>query len=113
MEYPFSVGISSTLLTILPLTSGNPGRLRLLRERVPLLSAIVASYQVLWLGAFPGLTHRERPAQVMADFRLENKRQAIQTAPLPNDHSVQQLLGWKKIRCGPFWAVNVFRLKGL
>jgi uncharacterized pyridoxal phosphate-containing UPF0001 family protein len=30
-----------------------------------------------------------------------------------NNHSVEQLLGWKKIRRGPFWAVNVFRLKGL
>jgi hypothetical protein len=30
-----------------------------------------------------------------------------------NNHSVEQLLGWKKIRYGPFWAVNVFRLKGL
>jgi hypothetical protein len=49
----------------------------------------------------------------MAYFSQENKMQGFQTAPLPNDHSVQQLLGWKKIRCGPFWAVNVFRLKGL
>jgi hypothetical protein len=30
-----------------------------------------------------------------------------------NIYCVQQLLGWKKIRRGPFWAVNVFKLKGL
>jgi hypothetical protein len=83
IEYPFSEGLSSMLFTTLPLISEKAGRLPLLRERVPLLSAIVASYQVLWLGAFPGLNHRERPAQVMADFWLENKGQEIQTAPLP------------------------------
>jgi hypothetical protein len=30
-----------------------------------------------------------------------------------NNHSVEQLLGWEKIRRDPFWAVNVFSLKGL
>jgi hypothetical protein len=49
----------------------------------------------------------------MADLRLESNMPGFQTAPLPNNHSVQQLLGWKKIRCGPFWVVNVFSLKGL
>jgi hypothetical protein len=49
----------------------------------------------------------------MAELKLESNTLEFQTAPLPNNHSVQQLLGWKKIRCGPFWAVNVFRLKGL
>jgi hypothetical protein len=50
IEYPFSVGMSSTPSTIFPLISGK-GFLRFLWECVPLLLAIVASRKVLWLGA--------------------------------------------------------------
>ena len=51
IEYPFSEGMSSMPSTILPLISAKAFLVRFLRECVPLLLAIVASSQVLWLGA--------------------------------------------------------------
>src|SRR6185437_12331702 len=51
---------------------------------VRLRSAIVASCQVLWLGARFGCNPKGVPLKVMTDFSDEGKELRIQSSPLPN-----------------------------
>src|SRR6478609_3292959 len=65
---------TSILSTTLPRTTANGSGLRLLRERVVLLLAIVASYQVLWLGTCPAFTRWHVPFSAYNYIQQEKQR---------------------------------------
>jgi hypothetical protein len=80
IEYPFSVGMSSTPSTIFPLISGK-AFLRFVRERVTLLLAIVASHSGALVRAAFVLKHGRVPLPTYRRVSGESKEKS----DLPNN----------------------------